>query len=285
MDMMAHESQFAAQPLSLERVVGVFGMPRSGTSWIGQIFDSHPRVAFRLDPLFSYAFKNQLDANSCAGSIRDFFAAVHNSDDDFLLQTERRREGIYPTFTKIDVPDTLVFKTTRFHHLLEPLLQRSRELVIVAIVRHPCGAICSWLETPREFPSTADPSVEWRTGRCRKTADEEFWGFDDWKSVTLRHLELESRHPERFAIVRYEKLVASAEAETERFFRFCGLELSDQTRDFLQASHASHNSDSYSVFKSPSVVDRWRERLPPRIQEEILSEVQGTALERFIADE
>ena len=34
--------------------VAIFGVPRSGTSWLGQIFNSSPMVAYRFQPLFSY---------------------------------------------------------------------------------------------------------------------------------------------------------------------------------------------------------------------------------------
>ena len=39
-------------------------MPRSGTSWLSQIFDSHPDTKFKLSPLFSYAFKNAVNIES-----------------------------------------------------------------------------------------------------------------------------------------------------------------------------------------------------------------------------
>ena len=28
----------------------LFGMPRSGTTWLGKIFDSHPQVLYRHEP-------------------------------------------------------------------------------------------------------------------------------------------------------------------------------------------------------------------------------------------
>ena len=40
--------------------VFAFGVPRSGTSWFGELFNSSPRVAYRFQPLFSYAFKDAI---------------------------------------------------------------------------------------------------------------------------------------------------------------------------------------------------------------------------------
>ena len=40
------------------RHLALFGCPRSGTSWLGQIFNSAPDVAYRYQPLFSYEFKD-----------------------------------------------------------------------------------------------------------------------------------------------------------------------------------------------------------------------------------
>ena len=36
--------------LSLEGMILVFGLPRSGTSWLGKIFDSHPETLYRHEP-------------------------------------------------------------------------------------------------------------------------------------------------------------------------------------------------------------------------------------------
>ncbi len=33
-----------------DRLVLVFGMPRSGTTWLGKIFDSHPETLYRHEP-------------------------------------------------------------------------------------------------------------------------------------------------------------------------------------------------------------------------------------------
>ena len=42
----------------MKKVIAIFGMPRSGTSFLGQILDSSPSVAYRLEPIFSYKLKN-----------------------------------------------------------------------------------------------------------------------------------------------------------------------------------------------------------------------------------
>ena len=44
--------------------VAIHGVPRSGTTWLGSIFDSSPNVIYRNQPLFSYAFKSYLSEHS-----------------------------------------------------------------------------------------------------------------------------------------------------------------------------------------------------------------------------
>jgi Sulfotransferase domain len=263
-------------------IVAIIGMPRSGTSWLGQIFDSSPNVAYRLEPIFSYAFKNAVNEYSSREDFIRFFNAIYESQDDFLLQTDKRKAGTYPIFTKLAVPEFLVFKTTRFHHLMDNMLRYIENLKMVSIVRHPCGAINSWLNAPREFPANADPMEEWRSGNCRKTAKEEFWGFDDWKSVTLLHMGLEKRYPARFKLIRYEDLVRDTHEIVDELFRFAGIELEEHTARFLIDCHSRHDADSYSVFKDKNVAGRWKTTLPVQIQEEIIKDVSDTPLERFL---
>lgn len=266
-----------------DKIAVLVGMPRSGTSWLSQIVDSSPNVRFRLSPFFSYAFKNAVNEHSSKAEYERVFEGAYRSDNEFMDQTERRRMGQYPVFPiKEKEPEWLVMKMERFHHLHSPMLQMFDNMKMVAIIRHPCGAIHSWISHPKEFPGDADPMKEWRTGACRKKGPEEFWGFEDWKKTTRLYLHLERSVPERFLIVRYEDLVTSAVSETKRLFGFLGIELTAQTEKFVEDSQTRHDDNPYAVFKNPTVKDKWKAELHPLIQEEILRETAGTELQRFV---
>lgn len=266
-----------------KRFVAIMGMPRSGTSWLSQIFDSSPEVRFRLSPLFSYEFKNRLDEQSGRAAWEAVLRGAYDSDNEFMDQTYRRRDGQYPVFAhKQPDPEVLVLKDTRFHNLIEPMLELFPEARMIALVRHPAGAINSWLRAPREFPADADPMAEWRSGACRKNGFGEFWGFDDWKWVTRLQLRLAQERPEQMIVQRYEDLVADPMGETRRLFEFCGLDFGDQTRAFLQDSQSRHDTNEYAVFKRPDVAERWHRDLDPRIQAAIVEDLTGTDLEAFI---
>jgi hypothetical protein len=266
------------------QVLLLTGMPRSGTSWLSQIFDSHPKVRFRLSPLFSYEFKNRLTESSPREDWETVLNGAYQSSNDFMSQTVRRSLGQYPVFpVKDDHPQHLAIKDTRFHNLTDRALEVIPSLRLVAIVRHPCGAIHSWLTSKGEFPATADPLKEWRTGQCRKTGYGEFWGFDDWKSVTSMHLDLEQRYPRRVLIQSYESLVNDPFNQVARLMDFSGLEFHSQTKEFIQASHTMHDPNEYAVFKHRSVALRWQTELNPSIQGSILRELRGTPFERFLS--
>jgi hypothetical protein len=200
-----------------------------------------------------------------------------------MCRTEEREAGTYPTFDcKQEDPEALAIKMTRFHNLLARMLELIDDLKVVSLVRHPCGAIYSWLTTPSEFPRESDPMEQWRTGECRKTGPGEFWGFEDWKTVTRLHMELERRFPDRFRILQYETLVNHPNREARRLFSFFGLAYTEQTSRFLRSSHQRHHDDPYAVFKEPGVKDRWIVELDSAIREAILEDVGETELRRFL---
>ncbi|UCD38555.1 MAG: sulfotransferase [Fidelibacterota bacterium] len=260
-----------------KRVIVIVGMPRSGTSWLSQILDSCPSVRFRLSPLFSYAFKNAVDENSTKEEYEAVFHGAYQATDEFMEQTLEREQGHYPRFAdKVQNPEFLVIKMTRFHNLLVTMLDYFKSLKMVAIVRHPCGAINSWLATPKEFPADADPMSEWRSGTCRKTGPEEFWGFEDWKTVTRLHMQLNQRYPEQFTLVQYEDLVDAPVNVTKTLFTFLGLPYTSQTKVFLRESQSRHDENTHSTFKLPSVKDRWKTELHPQIQAEIVADIDNS---------
>lgn len=268
---------------SFTKLIALMGMPRSGTSWISQIFDSSPDTRFRLSPLFSYQYKNYLNESSTREEWLYVLQGSYESENEFMNQTERRRNKQYPDyFKKKDNPEILVIKDTRFHNLAHRILKLLSDAKIIVIVRNPCAMLYSWSNAPREFPAGADLMKEWRSGNCRKTGYGEFWGFQDWKETTLMYLEMERREPDRCRIIRYENLVDDPVGVTRHLFNFCGLEFTLATEKFLQDCHQRHDPSEYAVFKDPSVKDAWKGNLPYTIEQEIERELAGTELEFFL---
>jgi hypothetical protein len=265
------------------RIAAITGMPRSGTSWIGQIVDSSPDVRYRMSPLFSYEFKNQIRERATRDDWERVLRGAYASENDFMNQTTRRKAGEYPTFgTKQANPSLLVIKYNRFQNLTEEMLELLPEMKLLAVVRHPCGAMHSWLTAPKEFPPDANPLEHWRSGAAKKSGYGDFFGFEDWCWVTRLHARLAHERPEQMRLVRYEKFVDDVEAETRALFDWIGLEYTEQTAAFLRASQHSSVSGDYSVFRSPAVKDRWQSELQPEIRDAILSELKGTDLARFL---
>jgi hypothetical protein len=262
-------------------LLALWGAPRSGTTWLGQIIDSHPQVAYRFQPLFSYRFKSAVSEATPPEGVRRFLEALAATDDDFVCQRSKRAEGIVPRFAK-EPARLLAFKEVRYLHLAGHFLSTVPGSKAIAIVRHPCAAINSWLKTPREFRPEWNWREEWRLAPSKNLGrPEEYYGFERWRWAADYFLQLAERHPDRFTLVRYESLVESPVEQVGRLFGSCGLSLPPQTVEFLHASQEREVEHPDSVFRLPDVKDRWREELAPEVVEAILAACRGSALERF----
>ena len=265
-----------------QRMAYVTGMPRSGTSWIAQMLAAHPDVRLKLSPLFSYEFKDRLDARARTAEWRRLFQAVYDTPSDYMDQGFLRRTGAVPHFPeRRPQPAVLAIKATRHHHLTRHLLEACPEISWFAVVRHPCATIHSWLSNPLEFPAGAAPAAEWRSGACRKQGSGEFWGFDDWMTVTTMFADLAERHPDRFMLVEYERVVTAAEPAMREILARIGLDMHPQVVRFIRDSQAAHSADHRSVFKEPAVAERWRTELDPDIRRHIEADLAGSPLARL----
>ena len=104
-------------------IVAIWGVPRSGTTWLGQIFNSSPKTIFRYQPLFSYTFKNRLSAQSTLGEIDLFFEELISTNDNFILNgladpSEKKRLN----FSKNSITPHMIMKHVRYHHVINNLL-------------------------------------------------------------------------------------------------------------------------------------------------------------------
>lgn len=261
----------------------IAGMPRSGTTWLSQIFASSSDVRLKFCPLFSYEFKNILNEQSTVDEWHKLFFDVYHTKSEYLDQDYLRKQGLVPKFDdRKESPKHLMIKSTRFHNLIPHILSKDLPVKFVHIVRNPCANIHSWLTNPHEFPADADPKVEWRTGECRKNGPGEFWGFDDWVKVTTEALMLSKKYPDKFRVIQYETLVKETEQSVRELFSFFNIPYGEQTADFINMSQTKHDSNKRSVFKDPAQKESWSTLLDPEIISSCRQEVSGTELEKFL---
>lgn len=262
--------------------IGIFGTPRSGTSWLGHILNSHPDVALRFQPLFSYGHKGSLTVHSPAKVIRTFFEDILYTNDAFATMTSEAQKN-YPSFPKSALPTHTVFKETRYLHIIENMLAQCSEVKIIGIVRNPLAVLASWMLAPKEFKPGWDIHGEWRRAPSKnQNRPEEFFGFDKWKESTDAFLRFENQFPQQFLLVRYDELNRAPLDTTKRLFDFCDLKVCAQVEEFLSASKSRHDSDPYSVFRAKASDDRWQGVLPDEIVKQIISELKHTSLGTFL---
>lgn len=266
-----------------KNLIAIHSAPRSGSSWLGQIFKSSPHVEFRYQPLFSYAFKDYLDPLSSRGRILEFAEAIYQSQDAYIHQ---RIEDVY-----VEYPDLgprkevthLVWKEVRYHHLLRNMMEQVPEIKVVGLVRHPCAVVDSWLHSPREFKQGWDVSKEWRDAPSKNLdKPEEYNGFSKWMELTRLFLDLERLYPKRFLMVHYPLMNRDPEKVARNIFGFCNLPLSDATLRFIRESRSKEGSDANSIYRLPKQDTRWEERLPASISGTIIREATEAGLERFL---
>ncbi|MGZ8933269.1 MAG: sulfotransferase family protein [Methylobacter sp.] len=264
--------------------IGIFGTPRSGTSWLGHIFNSHPDVALRFQPLFSYGHKGSLSERSSAAEIRTFFDEILYTQDAFALMATEIQKN-YPAFQKAFPPTHIVFKETRYLHIIENILTQCSEVKIIGIVRNPLAVLASWVLAPQEFNPAWNIHSEWRGAPSKnQNRPEEFYGFDKWKEIAEAFLRFKSQFPGQFLLVSYGELNKAPLDTIKKIFDFCGLNVCEQVQKFLIASKSRHDPDPYSVFRAKASDDRWQDILPDEIAKKIMLELKNTPLAIFLQE-
>lgn len=222
--------------------IAIFGAPRSGTTWLGQLFNSSPNCLYRYQPLFSYEFKNYLTTNSSPADIENFYKKLRNAKSEFVL-TEH-------SFEKTDITH-LVWKEVRYHHITDRLL-KSSNLKIIYIERDVLSVINSWYNAPKEFNQKEWNILdEWRDAPSKnQNRPEEFNGYNKWLEVREIHRRNKKKYSDQVKIIDYNTLRDDTVKTMKDIFIFCGLNWSDQVDEFINLTKTKHVNDKYSVFKS-----------------------------------
>ncbi|HMU63896.1 MAG TPA: sulfotransferase [Nitrosomonas sp.] len=166
----------------MKKLIIICGMPRSGTTWLGKIFDSHPEILYRhepdaggklnLLPLFTEAwveeelkfikqFISELESHTRVNQVSKFpiFKKIRESDIHFqvrkayltALKIASRYFGNFSAYEMLPNQSdmTIVWKSIESLGRMPIMAQAVQELGIEAyfihIIRHPCGQLNSTL--------------------------------------------------------------------------------------------------------------------------------------------
>jgi hypothetical protein len=251
--------------------VTILSVPRSGSSWLGQIFNSSPDTVYRFQPNFAYSFPGKITAESTEKDIEDFKCNLLTTDDPFVLGTTPLAKRKSVPFSKGET-SLLVWKEVHALHLAEKLL-RAPNTKVIGLVRSPFGVLASWARAPKEFDADWDLASEWQHAQKKNAGSiDKHYGFLAWKTITLDFLRLALQYPERMRICSYRQLIDDPEATVSQLFKYAELEFGEQTRDLLLGSSSETDEDPYSTNKRVTRDDKWKSSLPQEIIDEIKSD-------------
>lgn len=177
----------------------VFGMPRSGTTWLGKIFDSHPDTLYRHEPDSVHRitdlplFPDSRPSQAQKDLVADYIRRVYRMNDDKVcaklpLFSKSYRSRLESVALKggvllakaagearipMKVPFAalgahrqrvrLVWKSIESLGRLGLLLNIEQQASAIHLLRHPCGVIASVLrgEKAGRFTSSTATSEDW----------------------------------------------------------------------------------------------------------------------------
>ncbi len=264
--------------------IAIHSVPRSGSTWLGNIFNSHPNVVFKYQPLFSYGFKGYITEDSNNERINTFFEEIAKTDDAFMDQKKAIAKGIVPRFKKIDNPTHICYKEVRYHNILQNILAKTEDVKFIFLIRNPLAVLYSWKNAPKEFKAELGWSFEkeWKKAPSKNlNLPEEYNGFEKWKEASYLFLDLQERYPKNVLVLEYDTLLNEKELTVREVFKFVNLGFNPQTINFLKESTSKNISDSYSVFKIRKNDTDWK-NLPEYIIDYVYQDLKGTSLEKYL---
>ena len=161
------------------------------------------------------------------------------------------------------------------------------DVVVIGLVRSPYAVINSFLQAPREFRKDLgwNDIDEWRYSYKKNlNKREEFFGYEKWKETLLLFYQLKKRYPDKFYLIHYCDLLADTLQEVQNLFDFSGLDMTQQTKEFLIQSKSYHDQETYSVYKTKKIDTNWEESLNPNIIDEISNDLIESELTQFLID-
>lgn len=295
---MVREQRLMGKDVCEHPTIFVVGSPRSGTSWLGNIFDSHPETLYLMEPdtvnRGDYPFTSDRIFREEAGRHIAELSRVRNLKvvgsrpifpKDFrswplhkvragLLYGLKSAERILPRLSSASVGDfadvgnaSLVIKSVSMLGRSASWAAASPSSKFVHLIRHPCGHTYSVLRgqisgklEPRIALGFEECSVGQKYGIDRSALEK----MPEALRIAWRWAILNEKAMEDLSgslIISYEKLCEDSLHVCQALFQQVGLKWSAQTGSYLQES-ASRDGGYFETSRDPFVAaNAWKGRL------------------------
>lgn len=313
-------SDMSADDALAATAILIVGAPRSGTTWLAKILDSHPDVLYRHEPDEVVPESGSIQTNMAlwvrqrdprtAGK-RPFFAKSWQSAPAHLLRTGLAFAGA--AATRIGgpvwpIPDLgtisrsrLVIKSVRLAAGIGAFAQTYPMGRALLILRHPCGQVASVMRGTRDgrfdlaaagtdmpFDETAAVAFAARHGMAepvfQRLPDAAKYAWS-WREFNEPAVASTAGHINA-RIVVYEDLCASPLDQARAILAFSGLRWQQQTETFLRRSTTYDGQAGYYevVRNSLAAAERWRTAMSTEDQHAVRAVVRDSPLIRYWPD-
>ncbi len=255
-------------------VIGIFSSGRSGSTWLGSIFNSHPQVAYRFEPFHRFKsdarftpyltqIKNEQFRDADLPRLYDALLPAHPllEKPPFFLKENSRTTGRQPLwivarksglaariFSRLFTPrgrPPLVFKEISMEAVMASLLKHT-SVRVVYLVRHPCATVESVVRgqnkgvMPAGRQGVLASLLEKHDPGLAQRFVPQLDGFGPVeRTALLWRIDLETgmaavRQTDRAMTLIYENLCEDSLTWSKKAFEHVGLQFLKPTQDYLE---------------------------------------------------
>lgn len=261
------------------KICGIFGTGRSGSTWLGSILNSQPEVVYRFEPFHRLRDRSELIGAITRGESEDLSDEVLRQVYSILIQADPAiekppffhkdnikpgRDLLWPVARKLGIASrlfshlytprgnpSLVFKEVDLESMMANMLHHTA-IPVVYLIRHPFGVISSLLEGQAKnlmgkgrmrilesLMRNHDPAL------ADRYADKLAGLSPAQLNALLWRIDVEKawlcmRENQQGQLLYYEDLCKNTEERVREVFRHFEIEFVDQVEEFISKSTGSN---------------------------------------------
>lgn len=294
------------------KTVFLVGFPRSGTTWLGKLYDSHPDTVYRHEPFGreyssfgielyrKIKFGKEISRGERIHVVQTLIRALPNTSKPPFFRKSYRflhaprvesalwssaKFGRIPAavyqslYTPRRGSPVLVVKETASDVVVRGAISSIKPDKVILIIRHPYEVIASHVVGVKsgKLPlSTPEDRLQWIDVHPDLAQHREaILGMSEVEFLAfVWRVQNESYLNFRCdqMTVLYESLVRDSQDQIDKLLQFSGLEMHRQVEAFIQSSTRGSSADYFSVYKKRSA-NGWRLILT----DEDISKIDGHA--------